>query len=214
MVTFKTARAGGGELERVFKELRVWTKWAKAERVDRRGSTWVSADRWWVFAGGSVTLKTARVVGALSLSSIDVSLATRHLLDTPAALPSVLTLPTVPSLPKATLLPLPSVPTLPKATLPPLPSTPLPTLPTQPTLPKPTLPPLPTNPLPTLPNPPTLPKSTLPSTQVLTLPTMPTVPMVTLPPLPGNPLPTIPTTIPSIPTTIPTIPFLSPPPSK
>ncbi|KAK7849737.1 protein pelpk2 [Quercus suber] len=80
---------------------------------------------------------------ALSLSSIDVSLATRQLLYTPAAPPPALTLPTVPSLPKVTLPPLPSVPTLPKATLPPLPSTPLPTLPTQPTLPKPTLPPLP-----------------------------------------------------------------------
>uniref|UniRef100_A0A2N9ENY5 Uncharacterized protein n=1 Tax=Fagus sylvatica TaxID=28930 RepID=A0A2N9ENY5_FAGSY len=98
----------------------------------------------------------------LSLSSIDMSLAARQLLDTPAAPPPALTLPTIPSLPKATLPPLPSVPTLPKSTLPPLP-----TLPTQPTLPKTTLPPLPSIPLPTLP------KSTLPplpSTQIPTLP--------------------------------------------
>ena len=125
--------------------------------------------------------------------SLDVCLAARYLLDTPAAPPPALGLPTIPSLPKATLPPLPSVPTLPTTTLPPLP-----TLPTQPTLPKSTLPPL-------------------PSTQVPTLPTMPTVPKVTLPPLPATPLPTIPTTIPSIPnipTTIPTIPFFSPPPSN
>jgi hypothetical protein len=47
----------------------------------------------------------------LSLSSIDMSLAARQLLDTPAAPPPALTLPTIPSLPKATLPPLPSVPT-------------------------------------------------------------------------------------------------------
>ncbi|KAJ0041443.1 hypothetical protein Pint_27680 [Pistacia integerrima] len=81
---------------------------------------------------------------ALSLSSFDISLAARHLLDTPAAPPPVL--PTVPPLPRATLPPLPSLPTLPKATVPPLPSTPFPT---QPSLPKPTLLPLP--PLPIIP---------------------------------------------------------------
>ena len=96
---------------------------------------------------------------AFSLSSIDVSLAARYLLDTPAAPPPALTLPIIPSLPKATLPPLPSMPTLPKATLPPLPSTPLPTLPTQPTLPKPTLPPLPSTQVPPQP---TLPTTTLP----------------------------------------------------
>ncbi|XP_044461044.1 protein PELPK1-like [Mangifera indica] len=106
---------------------------------------------------------------ALSLSSFDMSLAARHLLDTPVAPPPAL--PTIPPLPKATLPPLPSIPTLPKATLPPLPSTPLPTLP------KPTLPPLPNLTVPKLTLPP------LPSTPLPTIPTrIPSIPLLSPPP--------------------------------
>ncbi|CAK7355154.1 unnamed protein product [Dovyalis caffra] len=73
---------------------------------------------------------------ALAFSSMNVSLAARHLLQ-------------VPTLPKPTLPPMPSIPNLPQPTLPTLPTT-------QPSLPKPTLPPLPS--MPTIPTIPTLPK--------------------------------------------------------
>ncbi|TQD91375.1 hypothetical protein C1H46_023054 [Malus baccata] len=92
-------------------------------------------------------------VAVLSLSSVRMSQAARHLLDTPAAPPPALPVPTIPSLPKTTLPPLPSVPTLPKTTLPPLPSLPtqpkttLPPLPSLPNQPKATLTPTPSNPL-------------------------------------------------------------------
>ncbi|GAB4848787.1 hypothetical protein Ancab_003515 [Ancistrocladus abbreviatus] len=96
---------------------------------------------------------------ALSTSSIDMSLAARHLLQTMppiSSLPlpkpnlSLPPLPATPKLPQTTLPPLPYLPTassLPKPNLPPLPATPLPTTPAATTLPKPSLPPLPAVPL-------------------------------------------------------------------
>ncbi|MED6206160.1 hypothetical protein PIB30_024323 [Stylosanthes scabra] len=126
------------------------------------------------------------LVAVITLSSMSMSLAARHLLQTSAIpnLPPGINIPNLPK-PTATMPPLPSIPTLPstQANLPPLPT--IPSLP-QPSssLPKraTTFPPLPAG-IPTIPT---------------------TVPQMNLPPLPN---------MPSIPTTIPSIPFFSPPPS-
>ncbi|TKY59462.1 IgA FC receptor [Spatholobus suberectus] len=81
---------------------------------------------------------------AVSFASMDMALASRHLLQT--TLPP---LPTVPTLPQGNVPPLPTAPSLP------LPS--IPNIPTIPTLPQVTLPPLPTTSLPNLPSIPTIP---------------------------------------------------------
>ncbi|KAK9109123.1 hypothetical protein Sjap_017183 [Stephania japonica] len=116
--------------------------------------------------------KLALFATALFLSSIEVSIAARRLLDTPV--PSA---PVLPTLPTPTLPQLPATPPLPKPTLPQLPTPQAPSLPTIPTAPKMTLPPLPSIPLPTLPMP------TLPN-----FPTNPAIPQLTLPPLSSIPL--------------------------
>ncbi|ESR39523.1 hypothetical protein CICLE_v10026662mg [Citrus x clementina] len=110
---------------------------------------------------------------ALSLSSFEMSMAARNLLQAPAG-----PLPTLPPMPKVALPPMPSIPTLPQATLPPLPTLPnqptlpkLPTLPPMPAAPKLTLPPLPSNPIPTtIPSIPNIPS------------TIPTIPFLSPPP--------------------------------
>ncbi|KAL5725697.1 hypothetical protein ACHQM5_008813 [Ranunculus cassubicifolius] len=85
----------------------------------------------------------------ISLSSINLVIASRHLLDTPAS-PA---LPTFPTVPMPTLPPLPTISTLPNPTLV------NPTLPTIPT----TLPPMPSLQFPT--TMPTIPQVTLPPFQ-------------------------------------------------
>ncbi|KAF9679033.1 hypothetical protein SADUNF_Sadunf07G0098000 [Salix dunnii] len=107
---------------------------------------------------------------ALTFTSMNVSIASRHLLQ-------------VPPLPKIPMPPLPSIPNLPQPTLPTLPT--LPT--TQPSLPKPTLPPLPS----TIPAFPTLPKVTLPPLpsmpSIPTIPTIPSIPFLSPPPATTSP---------------------------
>ncbi|KAH9712751.1 GPI ethanolamine phosphate transferase 2 [Citrus sinensis] len=113
------------------------------------------------------------MIVAFSLSSFQMSMAARNLLQAPAG-----PLPTLPPMPKVALPPMPSIPTLPQATLPPLPTLPnqptlpkLPTLPPMPAAPKVTLPPLPSNPIPTtIPSIPNIPS------------TIPTIPFLSPPP--------------------------------
>jgi hypothetical protein len=103
-----------------------------------------------------------------SFSSMNISLAARHLLQT--SVPSIPTLPVVPTLPRPTLPPLPAIPTLPQPTQPTLPTT-------QPSLPKPTLPPFPS--FPTIPT--SIPNFNLPP--LPTIPSFPTIP-TTIPSIP------------------------------
>jgi len=100
-----------------------------------------------------------------SFSSMNISLAARHLLQT--TVPSIPTLPVVPTLPRPTLPPLPAIPTLPQPTLPT----------TQPSLPRPTLPPFPS--FPTIPT--SIPNFNLPP--LPTIPSFPTIP-TTIPSIP------------------------------
>ncbi|KAB1214543.1 hypothetical protein CJ030_MR5G013414 [Morella rubra] len=152
---------------------------------------------------------------ALSISSNDMSLAARHLLDTPAAETTNSALPPIPSLPTLPVPPIHKLTQLPyyrpeqltqlALPKPGLPMSTSPQLAPPPLLTGTTFPRLSTNPLPATRPYPTQPKPHLSSTQI---PSLPTLPKPTLSLLPNAQIPTLPTeptltklTSPSLPST-------------